>query len=429
MRPAISLDQPPGLYHRALGDMTVTAVNDGTFDATFDLIVGIDQGECERTGRGVLSSGSAEDDDERIPDTLQRANHRLIDAGCGTSMGPTLGKLCRNLCSMGVEPADIDTILVTHPHPDHVNGLIDAAGQALFPRAEVWVNEIDLQFFSDPASPSRAPEETREFFDGAKAALGPYDGRIRTVREGPVVPGVCAVSQPGHTPGHTGWMVESNGESIMIWGDIVHMPQPSDVTAPEAGTMLDIDRDLAVATRRRALDMAATDRLRVAGIHHGFSRLRTRRKARRAATASSRTCGGGTLSLDGRQDSPYQFGTARWTTHNITPMSGRIKGRNHLNSIAGNYSRHFGRRLAGAVPAGLLRPAFAQEKLRIAWSSRCMGINYFDVTRDGGQAAADELGDVELIYTGPTAATVEQQIADPRHADRPEGRRADHLGQ
>ncbi|RUZ38790.1 MBL fold metallo-hydrolase, partial [Mesorhizobium sp. M7A.F.Ca.CA.001.15.1.1] len=78
-----------------------------------------------------------------------------------------------------------------------------------------------------------------------------------------------AVTQAGHTPGHTGWLIESGGDSVMIWGDIVHMPHLQ-FTAPQAATILDIDRDLAVATRRRALDMAAADRLRVAGIHLDF---------------------------------------------------------------------------------------------------------------------------------------------------------------
>lgn len=266
--PSIQRNQPPGLYHLALGDMTVTAVNDGTYDANFDLITGIDAGECERLEQASFRPVPPK---MTMNAFLVQSGKRkmLIDAGCGVSMGPTLGMLYRNLFSIGVEPEDIDTILVTHPHPDHVNGLIDAEGAAIFPRAEIFVNETDLQFFSDPDSPSRAPDETHEFFEGAQAALGPYEGRIRTFREGPVAPGISAVSQPGHTPGHTGWMVESGGDAIMIWGDIVHMPNLQ-MSCPEAGTVLDIDRELAVKTRRTALDMAATDRIRVAGIHMDF---------------------------------------------------------------------------------------------------------------------------------------------------------------
>ena len=193
----------------------------------------------------------------------------LVDTGCGVSMGPTLGMLTDNLRSMRVEPEAIDTVLMTHLHPDHVNGLIDAHGEAVFPKAELVVNEAELNFFRDPDSPGRSPPETLEFFEGARLAIAPYSDRIRTIRDGPLFPGVTAVTQAGHTPGQTAWLIESGNESVMIWGDVVHMPSLQ-MAAPQAGTVLDIDREQAIATRKRALDMAATDRIRVAGTHFDF---------------------------------------------------------------------------------------------------------------------------------------------------------------
>jgi glyoxylase-like metal-dependent hydrolase (beta-lactamase superfamily II) len=163
-------------------------------------------------------------------------------------MGPTLGMLTDNLRSMGIGPEDIDTVLMTHLHPDHVNGLVDEHGQAVFPKAELVMNEAELNFFCDPDSPSRSPLETLEFFEGARLATAPYADRIRTVRDGPVLPGVTAVTQAGHTPGQTAWLIESGSESLMIWGDVVHMPNLQ-MAAPHAGTVLDIDRWQAVATR------------------------------------------------------------------------------------------------------------------------------------------------------------------------------------
>jgi glyoxylase-like metal-dependent hydrolase (beta-lactamase superfamily II) len=260
--------QPPGLRHLAVGDALVTAVNDGTFQASFDLIVGIDHAECERLEKAAFRA---------IPPKMtmnaflvQIAGRRmLVDTGCGVSMGPTLGMLTDNLRSMSIEPEDIDTVLMTHLHPDHVNGLIDQHGQAVFPKAELVVNEAELKFFRDPGSPSRSPPETLEFFEGARVAAAPYTDRIRTVRDGPVFPGVSAITQAGHTPGQTAWLIESGDDSLMIWGDVVHLPHLQ-MTAPQAGTVLDVDREQAVATRRRALDMAATDRIRVAGTHFDF---------------------------------------------------------------------------------------------------------------------------------------------------------------
>jgi glyoxylase-like metal-dependent hydrolase (beta-lactamase superfamily II) len=131
---------------------------------------------------------------------------------------------------------------MTHLHPDHVNGLVDEHGEAVFPKAELVVNEAELNFFRDPDSPGRSPPETLEFFEGARLAVAPYSDRIRTLRDGPEFPGVTAVTQAGHTPGQTAWLIESGSDALMIWGDVVHMPNLQ-MTAPRAGTVLDIDRD------------------------------------------------------------------------------------------------------------------------------------------------------------------------------------------
>jgi len=188
--------QPPGLHHLVVGDALVTAVNDGTFQASFDLIVGVDHSECERLEKAAFRP---------VPPKMtmnaflvQIAGRRmLVDTGCGVSMGPTLGMLTDNLRSMGVEPEDIDTVLMTHLHPDHVNGLVDEHGEARFPKAELVVSEAELNFFRDPDSPGRSPPETLEFFEGARLAVAPYSDRIRTVRGGPLFPGVTAVTQAG----------------------------------------------------------------------------------------------------------------------------------------------------------------------------------------------------------------------------------------
>jgi glyoxylase-like metal-dependent hydrolase (beta-lactamase superfamily II) len=261
-------NQPPGLYHHALGDIVVTTVNDGTYQASFDMIVGVDHKECERIESAAF----------RVLPPLMTMNTFLlqlggklvlIDAGSGVTMGPTLGKQVANLAAMGVAPTDIDAVLITHLHEDHMNGLIDGQGAAIFPRAEIVINEAELRFHDDPTSPSRAPEEARKFFAQSKAALAPYRQRIRTVKDGPVMPGVTAVTQPGHTPGQTAWLVESKGDAALIMGDILHMPTLQ-LAAPQAGMVFDIDREQAAATRRRALEWVTKDRLRVAGIHFDF---------------------------------------------------------------------------------------------------------------------------------------------------------------
>ncbi|MDR3496680.1 MAG: MBL fold metallo-hydrolase [Ancalomicrobiaceae bacterium] len=261
--------QPPGLFHLGLGDIVVTAVNDGTYQADFDMIINVDPAECDRIERDAFRVVPPR---MTMNAFLLQLGDRLamIDTGWGGGQGPLMGMVPRNLAAMGVAPADIDTILLTHLHPDHMNGLIDAHGRAIYPRAELVINEAELNFFLDDSSPARAPEPARGFFAEAKAAIGPYRDRIRTVRDGAAaLPGITVVTFPGHTPGHTAWNIESAGESVLIWGDIVHMPALQ-LAAPEAGTVLDVDPELGIKSRRRVLDMAANDKRRVAGIHMDF---------------------------------------------------------------------------------------------------------------------------------------------------------------
>lgn len=261
--------QPPGLYHLGIGDIVVTAVNDGTYQADFGMIINVDHQECERIERAACRVVPPR---MTMNAFLLQLGDRLamIDTGWGGSQGPMMGMVPRNLAAMGVDPADIDSVLLTHLHPDHMNGLIDGRGRAVYPRAELVINEVELNFFLDDDAPTRAPEPARGFFAEARAAIAPYRDRIRTVRDGAAaLPGVTGLTLPGHTPGHTAWIVESGGDSVLIWGDIVHMPALQ-LAAPAAGTVLDIDPDLGVKSRRRVLDMVAADKRRVAGIHMDF---------------------------------------------------------------------------------------------------------------------------------------------------------------
>jgi glyoxylase-like metal-dependent hydrolase (beta-lactamase superfamily II) len=184
--------------------------------------------------------------------------------------GPSLGRLAGNRAALGVKPADIDTVLVTHLHPDHVGGLVDAGGQAVFPNAELVVHAVESAYWSDPAVLAAAPEgQEKQAVRLSLATIAAYRDRTRSVTGGEVLGGVTAVPAPGHTPGHTGWLIASGGDGLLVWGDIVHLPGLQ-FARPDAGMAFDVDGALAIATRRRILDMAATDRLCVAGMHMDF---------------------------------------------------------------------------------------------------------------------------------------------------------------
>jgi glyoxylase-like metal-dependent hydrolase (beta-lactamase superfamily II) len=269
--------QVPGLYHRRVGDIVVTAVSDGYLDGSMAVIQGIAEEDAAALLRAAFRPVPRR---TAVNTFVIHAGGRtaLVDNGCGSAMAATGGRLFDTLAAAGIDPAQIDTLLQTHLHPDHSNGLADAAGRARFPNAELVLHAAELAFWHDDAAMAQADETSRaRNFQAARDQVAPYRaaGRVRTFEGGAVFPGVTALPFPGHTPGHTGYLVASGADSLLIWGDIVHVPEIQ-IPRPEVTMAFDIDADAARATRRRVFDMVATDRLVWAGMHMhfpGFARL------------------------------------------------------------------------------------------------------------------------------------------------------------
>jgi len=261
--------QVPGIHHKAVGDMLVTALNDGMFEGSFAMLEGFDASSAEALHRERFRA---------IPPRLAvnsfliqtAARTILVDSGCGGVFGPDMGKLAGNLAALGVKPGDVDTILCTHLHPDHVGGIVDGNGKAVFPHAELVVHADDHRFWGDDATLSGATtEDMKGYVALARSAMAAYADRTKLLTGGEAVSGISIVPEPGHTPGHSGWLIASGDASLLIWGDIVHMPGVQ-FAHPEAGMGFDIDANLARATRRRIMDMATADRTMVAGMHLDF---------------------------------------------------------------------------------------------------------------------------------------------------------------
>ena len=250
-----------------IGDIVITALNDGPLPATLDSFIDFPRTEAERL------TGAKRGDPLFLPVNAYLLKlgdrHVLIDTGCGPTMGPALGQLPHALTALGVPPAAIDHVLLTHIHPDHALGLLDADGRAVFPNAELVVHEAEAAFWLNRAAAAGASERIRRNIAKGQAACAPYRERLRAVRAGDALPGVEAVALPGHTPGHTGWLVHSGGDSVLIWGDVVHLPAVQ-VPRPDVQVVFDVDPARARATRLATFDRVAADRLRVAGAHLAF---------------------------------------------------------------------------------------------------------------------------------------------------------------
>jgi glyoxylase-like metal-dependent hydrolase (beta-lactamase superfamily II) len=256
-------------HRRQIGNAVVTALSDGTIDATLKVVANVPADEV----REILAARGL----PPVPRisvnafALQFAGRTaLIDTGAGGKLGPTLGRLGDSLAAAGIDPRDIDTVLLTHMHPDHSNGLTDTTGNATYPNAELVMHEDELAHWMDDARMAQAsPRQRRDDFEAARRELAPYRDRVRLFRDGEVMPGVRALPLPGHTPGHSGYIIGSGNETLLIWGDIVHLPDVQ-VARPDIAVVLDTDRDAAIATRKRVLAIAATERLLVAGMHLHF---------------------------------------------------------------------------------------------------------------------------------------------------------------
>ncbi len=250
-----------------IGDYTVTAFSDGVFETSLDVTVGIDKTLTQRvTGKTLADPVYLSVNAFLVEGRGIRA---LIDAGSGETMGPALGKLPENLQSAGVGLDTITHILLTHIHPDHSNGLIDGAGNPWFRKAELVVQETEIKFWFDRDISQAAHARQRANMINAKKSLTPYVERTTRIHDGPFLPGIHAMMSPGHTPGHNTWTIEGGGESLIVWGDTIHMAFLQ-LIHPEAAFVFDTDPQMAVASRLSLLERVRADRTRIAGMHLDF---------------------------------------------------------------------------------------------------------------------------------------------------------------
>jgi glyoxylase-like metal-dependent hydrolase (beta-lactamase superfamily II) len=270
----------PGLYRLKVGDIEVTAVSDGTIALPSAVFGEANQAEARRVLAEAFIDPAAP-----VPCALNAflvnsgGRLALIDTGSGHWLGASMGQLRANLAAMGVTPEAVDVVILTHLHRDHAGGLLDAENRPLFPNAELVVPEVEMAFWLDESNSARVPAGSRGGFPYARQVDTAYRGRLRRLAGGrEVVPGVTSMDAFGHTPGHTIFRVHSGAAQLLVFGDMVHVPVLQ-TRFPDWGIAFDVDAQAAAATRRRVFDMAAADRMVVAGMHVDFPGLARVRKA------------------------------------------------------------------------------------------------------------------------------------------------------
>lgn len=262
----------PGTYRFSVGDIEVITLLDGHNTFPTAIVPNFDAESAAQSAQQYYKPFLPSQFTVAINGYVVNTgtNLILVDAGAPAGMGPTVGKLASQLTSAGIDPADIDTLLLTHLHVDHVGALLDGQGNKLFPNATFVCAESEWDFTFDEALFASLPADFRGAVGLSRRLITPYENqREMFTGERDILPGIRSIPIPGHTPGHTAFMISSGDDSLLIWADLTFLGGLQ-FAHPDWSAIFDFDQAEAAKTRREVMDRASADRMLVAGMHIDF---------------------------------------------------------------------------------------------------------------------------------------------------------------
>jgi glyoxylase-like metal-dependent hydrolase (beta-lactamase superfamily II) len=264
--------QGPGVYRYNLGSYQLTALYDGVWYVPID-------GKFIRNAtaievNGALTAAFLPPGILPISFTALLVNTGaklvLIDTGTAGQIADTAGTLIDNFRFAGIDPKMVDIILISHFHPDHIDGIKTKDGAKIFPNAEIAVPAPEWDFWMNDANMARSEGAVRRYFLNARRIFGDIAKEVRRFNLGTeVAPGIVSVAAFGHTPGHTAFAIHSGNQSMLAMSDTVRNPYLF-ARHPEWQPAFDMDGPLAVEARRKMLDRVAADRMLIEAYHFPF---------------------------------------------------------------------------------------------------------------------------------------------------------------
>ena len=273
----LSGQQVPGFYRYKVGSFEVTVVTDGVnrFKFPDSFVAGKSRDEINAGLASVYQQPAKDMASAPLNPCVVNTGAKLVVIDTGTGEGTfaksngAAGQFHRNLKAAGIAHSQVDTVIISHFHPDHINGLLTLEGQPAFPGAEIMVPAPEWKYITHDAELNKANDRWKGAIGNARRVFGAIKKNVTPYEAGKeVVSGITAVATPGHTPGHMSHIVASGNGKVFLQADItVHTMF---VRNPDWHVMFDVDPQMAEATRRKTYDMLAAEKMIMQGFHYPF---------------------------------------------------------------------------------------------------------------------------------------------------------------